>query len=91
MNNKIICLLLSILLVFIFLVGCTGLNSEDVPKDELETEVFVIVEKGYTTGYYYSVVYHKQTKVMYILSNDNIATVMVDAEGNPVTYEGELK
>ena len=91
MIKRIICLLLAILVISTLFVGCGGVSATPVEEQYAETDVFVIVEKGNNRGYYYTVVYHKQTKVMYILSNDNIATVMVDAEGNPVTYEGELK
>lgn len=38
---------------------------------------------------YYSIMYDKETKVMYSVSKDGVFTVLVDENGNPVTYKGE--
>lgn len=37
----------------------------------------------------WQIVYHKETKVMYMLRTDGGVTVMVDADGNPLLYEEE--
>jgi hypothetical protein len=36
------------------------------------------------------IVYHRETKVMYVVSYDGITTVMVDAEGKPLLYEEDV-
>ena len=41
----------------------------------------------------FDVIYHKKTKVMYTVSNSNAnrgnLTLLVDADGKPLLYEGE--
>lgn len=82
--KKLICLLLTILLLFTF-VGC----SSDIPVEEHEeeTEMFVVVDEGNHHGYFYTAMYHKDTRVMYIVSNYNEFTVMVDQDGKPLLYD----
>ena len=36
----------------------------------------------------YNIVYHKETKVMYAGGNDTVFTVMLDADGKPLLWEG---
>lgn len=44
------------------------------------------------SGSYYNVVYHNKTKVMYVVSdvryNIGTFTVLIDAEGKPLIWEG---
>ena len=44
------------------------------------------------SGSYYNIVYHNKTKVMYVVSdvkyNIGTFTVLVDAEGKPLLWEG---
>lgn len=53
------------------------------------SSMFAVVE----TSNYWWVVYHKETKVMYLISNGmsncGTAEVMVDAKGNPLLWDDE--
>lgn len=77
--------LLVMILFMLLLTGCGGpmCNSKD-------SNMFVYIQKadGYT---YYDVVYHKDTKVMYVVSHSsyNIGTftVLVNPDGTPMLYE----
>ena len=85
MVKRILCLAL----VIMMLLTCVGCGS--IPKEENgeKESVFVCVEEGSLAGgYHYTIVYHKDTKVMYSMSHYGEATVMVDAEGKPLLWEG---
>lgn len=76
--------ILSVLLaVAICLSGCANVESEENSK----TSMFVCVERADT----WQVVYHKETKVMYVVSNGSYNygtfTLLVDAGGNPMIWE----
>ena len=86
MIKKIICLSLVVLLVFTF-VGCTAMDTIEDTSSKEDSSMFVVVEHNTHSGYNYSVIYHKETKVMYALDNYNHFTVMVDAEGKPLLWE----
>lgn len=64
-------------------------NRVETAKKEDDTSMFVEVEKTM----FCKVVYHKDTKVMYVVSNGiyNVGTftLLVDADGKPMIYEGE--
>lgn len=68
------------------LSSCSGVETA---KNEDDTSMFVEVEN--TT--LWKVVYHKDTKVMYVVStgsyNHGTFTLLVDADGKPMIYEGE--
>lgn len=86
--KKIICLCLVVLLFFTF-AGCgSGMDSKD--EDQNVSSMFVMIEHDINYGYPYTVVYHKETKVMYALDQYNHFTVMVDAEGKPLLYSEDL-
>ncbi len=77
------------LLLCISLCSCgdnVEVTGEDVAED---TSMFVKIEQ--TT--HWMVVYHKETKVMYVVSNDDyiqgIFTVLVDENGDPMIYGGK--
>lgn len=86
MKSKIALILL---VIFLFgLVGCESATTiEETNKDE--SSMFVLVEK--TGGWY--VVYHKDTKVMYAISNGyyngGTFTMLMNADGTPQVWEGE--
>lgn len=51
-----------------------------------EKSMFEVVDHNTTPNIV--VVYHKKTKVMYMMpKNGSVATVMVDADGKPLLYE----
>lgn len=84
--KKILCLVIVIMLM-LTCVGC-GDDQAISPATEDTNLMFVRVEKGCVTGYSYCVVYHKETKVMYAVSYDSKFTVMLDADGKPLLWEG---
>ena len=80
--KKIIAILLVLAMVVCF-VGCA--NIEENTSEE--NSKFVIVEK---TGIW-MVVYHKDTRVMYVVSygsyNCGTFTLLVNADGTPMLYD----
>ena len=86
--KKLIIILTVFALCACLFVGC-GVSVETAHKDS-DTSMFVIVEK-YDTGWW--VVYHKDTKVMYVISagpnNCGVFTVMLNPDGTPMIWEGE--
>ena len=53
--------------------------------------MFVLIEGGGMHSYY--IVYHKETKVMYAVSNGTYSagnfTVMVNPDGSPMLWKGD--
>lgn len=87
MRRKVILMLVLILALSVF-AACT---MATVPMEEQEPNyksMFVVVE--ITSSW--KVVYHKDTRVMYAVSNysHNAGhfTLLVDADGNPLLWEG---
>ena len=82
---KKLLILLSISLVC--LVGCAGCETREHPSSNYQGCTFAVLE----TGSCYSIVYNKQTKVMYAVSggyyNGGTFTLLVNADGTPMTYE----
>lgn len=83
--KKILMALLSVLCVF----AMAGCETVEVKRENLNSEsMFVIVEDTYE----WVVVYHKETKVMYAVSNSHYNygnfTLLVDENGNPMLWEG---
>ena len=74
--------------VLTFLTGCGAVTDVDFIEETSETSMFVTVETTLT----WSVVYHKTTKVMYVVSNGTYNygnfTVLVNADGTPMIYGG---
>lgn len=74
---------LCVLLLAIILCGC-GSNST---QENEESSQFEIVEESYT----YTIVYDKETKVMYSISDgghsEGIFTMLVNADGSPRLYK----
>lgn len=75
--KKVIAFLIG--LASLVLVSCTPALASDEPPFET---VY--------SDYYYKVVYHKQTKVMYVVSdgryNEGNFTLLVNADGKPLVY-----
>lgn len=83
-------LLICVLLLALLLCSCGSqmLTEEQVSKDNTSNlSMFIQVEQG--EGY--KIVYHKDTKVMYAISNGyyNVGTftVMLNADGTPMLWE----
>lgn len=74
--------------IILAVIACMMLSScNRVAKSEDDTSMFVEVE----TTSLWKVVYHKDTKVMYVVSygsyNYGTFTLLVDADGKPMIYE----
>ena len=84
--KKIICLILSVLCLSA-ITACYYAEVENYDEDKPTKSMFVIVE---TTGTW-KIVYHKETKVMYAVSdcwyNFGNFTLLVDENGDPLLWE----
>lgn len=77
-------------IVIAFALLCTGCSSDtksvETENSEETSSMFVEVESSYI----WKVVYHKDTKVMYVVSdsshNMGTFTVLVNADGTPMIY-----
>ena len=70
------------------LCGCNSMSkAEEANTEEESKSVFVLVEQSFL----WKVVYHKDTKVMYVVSdgsyNHGTFTLLVNADGTPMIYE----
>ena len=78
-----------ILLVVFLLTTCTGCSSITYAEAtyEKKTSMFITVE----TAIAWDVVYHKDTKVMYVVSdgiyNHGTFTLLVNDDGSPMLWE----
>lgn len=83
MKKRIIGLLLGIIMIT-SMAGC-GAEVEEVGPDT--KSMFALVEEAYL----WKVVYHKDTKIMYAVSdgdyNHGTFTLLVDENGNPLLYQ----
>ena len=76
------------MILFMFLLtGCGGRTDS---QNSQETNMFVIIQESSPT-YPYKIVYQKDTKVMYAVSNgyynSGVLTVLVNPDGTPMLYE----
>lgn len=80
---------LATLMLSITLVGCSANPAETTYTDDAPSR-FVIVEQSDL----WKVVVDQETKVMYTVSwgyqNSGTFTMLVDSDGTPLLYEGEL-
>ena len=87
MRTKIF--VLAILIICLLITGCGAKMStvNDATVNDGDRSMFVQVEQGDT----YRIVYHRGTKVMYVISdaiyNCGTFTVMLDANGKPLLYQ----
>ncbi len=74
-----------LILSMLLLSGCKKVES--VNDNSKDTSMFVEIEQAGT----WEVVYHKETKVMYVVScgayNNGTFTLLVDADGKPMLWE----
>lgn len=92
MRNKLTILVMLAVLMFSMAACDTKkqLTVEDFEEaSKSEFSMFIRIEEGST----YSIVYHKDTKVMYAISNGSYNygtfTVLLDADGTPMLYESK--
>lgn len=76
-------------IIAVLFAACNGSKVESANATENYNNVFEQV--GYGNGY--NIVYHKQTKVMYVVSdvdyNRGNFTLLVNSDGTPMIYETE--
>ena len=88
--KKLIAFLMAIALCACLLCGCGGSSvSTSSTYNEDAPSMFITIEY---VGEYWQVVYHKDTKVMYVISggsyNRGTFTVMLNPDGTPMVWEG---
>lgn len=85
--KKLITMALAIALCCCIFCGCGKTTVEDAAKKEQNMSMFVLVEKSNSWHVYY----HRETKVMYVMSasgyNFGTFTVMVNPDGTPLLWE----
>ena len=85
MKKKILIIFMATIMLFSF-VGCGSPTMENFVTAN-NNSMFVLVESEPL----WDVLYHKDTKVMYIVSrgsyNQGAFTIMLNAEGMPLLYE----
>ena len=89
MKKSFIILITMVLLSF-GLTGCFADYGAEQQYEESQSEYSMFVNVEYTS--FYDIVYHEDTKVMYAISrggyNQGTFTVLVNADGTPMLYEG---
>ena len=87
MKRKILCLLLLLIVpICLLFTGCG--NAE---KNYSAESMFVVVEKLDIDGTcFVYVLVNKETRVMYITQYKGGLTVMFNADGTPMIWEGDL-
>ena len=87
MVNKKLVIVIALALLMVVMTGCTPTKVESKVIDEVPS-IFVIVEKTYG----YNIVYDKETKVMYAVSNLSSGagrfTLLVNQDGSPKLWKG---
>lgn len=84
-------LLLLVIILSLNLVGCGRANLRNASTlDVIDNSMFIEIEKGAS----WRVVYHEETKVMYVVSyasyNGGNFVLLVNPDGSPMIYE-EIK
>lgn len=83
MKNKIL-----VMIAIALIIICTGCTTVEKDLYQSESSMFIQVENTPS----FSVVYHRETKVMYAIShgsyNSGDFTLLVNADGSPMIYGG---
>jgi uncharacterized protein YcfL len=79
--------ILIVLILLLMLIGCGESSGRSNISNKTTDERLVIVES--TSDY--AIAVDKKTKVMYTHFYRGGATVMIDENGNPLLWEGELE
>lgn len=86
MKKKILCLLMILILpVCLLFTSCSNIEK-DVPKKSM----FKVVDEFILGGSNHYVLVNKDTKVMYLVENKGGMTVMLNEDGTPMLWDGEL-
>lgn len=88
--KKFFIFIILVIVIFSFIFSACAMTPVASEGREQDYEsMFVIVEETFT----WRIVYHKYTRVMYAVSdssyNRGSFTLLVDAEGNPLLWNGE--
>lgn len=86
MKKKLFCLLLILMLPILLLSGCDKKSKNST--SELVAISYENIYHGFTI-----IFVHKKTKVMYLYVKNRKGaglTVMLDSDGKPLLYKGEL-
>ena len=71
----------------VLLCGCSVAKTEKANENQENISMFIEVEQAT----YWKIVYHKNTKVMYAVSdgvyNQGTFTLLVNADGTPMIYK----
>lgn len=83
-------IIILVILTFTLLLYACGPSMEpDKDKDTSNMSMFVLLENSEANGF--RVVYHRETKVMYVIStgmyNNGTFTVMLNPDGTPMLWE----
>lgn len=93
MKKKLISLLLVLVMPMLVLCGCSC-SMETNPYNTIEKcGRFVIIKEYTSMNTVYVEMYDKNTKVMYVyvdLGESGSLQVLLNADGSPMLYEGEL-
>lgn len=84
-------------IIAVLFAACNGIKTEPANAvsaiDTRENYNNVFEQVGYGNGY--NIVYHKQTKVMYVVSdvdyNRGNFTLLVNSDGTPMIYKAEVR
>ena len=86
MKKKLFCLFLILMLPILLLSGCD--KKSENSTSELVSISYENIDNGFTI-----IFVHKKTKVMYLYVKKGYGaglTVMLDSDGKPLLYKGEL-
>lgn len=89
--NKLIKCILGCMLVFM-VSGCSVDNGRDRTADINNSDVFKLVDKDFDSTENFVIVYHKETKVMYVVVEYDRGvgiTPLLNPDGTPMLYQGE--
>lgn len=93
--KKIVQLIVALIILLALILPLLACGPEIEKEEPAGASMFVVVEEAYD----WTVVYHRQTKVMYVYSTPRYGngearcnssfTVMLDAYGKPLLWRGE--
>lgn len=91
MKKKILCLIMLITLpLCLFFSGCSSKNVVGSEGQNPDDQIEFVKISAFGIYYDYEIYVNKATKVMYIIDKDGAITAMLNADGSPMVYQGEL-
>ena len=93
MKKIILCILLVFILpICMLFTGCGTPKAKEY--EQVSNDRFVIIKEYRSGEEFYIILVDKETKVLYLRFTSYYRagiTVMVDSDGNPLLYEGEIE